>query len=258
MRRKRPEGICHICGQYGPLSFEHIPPSAAFNDRRVISVKFEEAIQLGPDEVAKGPIQQRGAGSHTLCDKCNNDTGSWYGNQFVAWCYQGMDILIRSGGSPSLIYLNYLFPLPILKQIVTMFFSINSEQFRLPNEELVHFVLNKEAKYLSPRYRFFVYYNTAGKLRYAGGSAVMNASTGNVVFMSEITFPPFGYVMTLSSDPPDNRLFEITHFARYDYDEFAVVPLRLLVLPTYTAFPGDYRDKDQICKESRIPHKNEE
>ena len=27
-------GICHICGEYGKLSFEHIPPKNAFNAKR--------------------------------------------------------------------------------------------------------------------------------------------------------------------------------------------------------------------------------
>src|SRR5216684_6998566 len=104
MSQMKREGVCHICGNYGPLSFEHIPPRAAFNNRSVIKVKFEEALELGPDGVAKGPIQQQGAGQYTLCRKCNNDTGAWYGKSFVDWCYQGMDILIRTKGKPSLIY----------------------------------------------------------------------------------------------------------------------------------------------------------
>jgi hypothetical protein len=36
--------ICHICGTYGKLSFEHVPPRAAFNDRRILHVAFEEII----------------------------------------------------------------------------------------------------------------------------------------------------------------------------------------------------------------------
>jgi hypothetical protein len=159
MAKKRYEGTCHICGTYGPLSFEHIPPHAAFNDRPVIRIEFEQALSLGPDEQVRGPKQQRGMGGYTLCPKCNNDTDVWYGPRFVDWCYQGMDMLIRTNGKPTLIYLNYIFPLQVLKQIVTMFFSVNVEGFRKPNEELVRFVLNREARYISPKYRFFVYYN---------------------------------------------------------------------------------------------------
>lgn len=33
---KMPDGVCNICGNYGKLSFEHVPPKGAFNDRPVI------------------------------------------------------------------------------------------------------------------------------------------------------------------------------------------------------------------------------
>jgi len=67
MSKREHVGQCHICGRNGLLSFEHIPPRAAFNDRRVILYKFEDLIELGPDATPKGPISQKGAGSYTLC-----------------------------------------------------------------------------------------------------------------------------------------------------------------------------------------------
>ena len=33
MGRKRIDGICHICGCHGKLSYEHVPPRAAFTLR---------------------------------------------------------------------------------------------------------------------------------------------------------------------------------------------------------------------------------
>ena len=252
MARKRPEGTCHICGEYGLLSFEHIPPRSAFNNRPVISLSFDRAISLGPDDIVKGPKQQKGMGGYTLCERCNNLTGHWYGSQFVDWCYQGMEILQRSGGRPTLIYLNYVFPLRILKQVVTMFFSVNTDAFHTRNPELVRFVLNKEARFLPPQYRFFVYYNVEGRQRTIGASALANMETGNVSLLSEITFPPFGYVMTIDSSPPDKRLVEITHFAQYAYEDFAVFSQKLPVLPTHVGFPGDYRTKEDIYRDARI------
>ncbi|MCE7987513.1 MAG: hypothetical protein DYG89_40625 [Caldilinea sp. CFX5] len=185
-------------------------------------------------------------GDYTLCDKCNNDTGAWYGKRFVDWCYQGMDILIRANGRPSLIYMHYLLPLSIIKQVVTMFLAINSPRFTNANEELVRFILNKDAKYLSPKYRFFVYFNVEGRFRRAGLTGKVDTNTGRVAALSELSFTPFGYVMTLDAPPPDERLLEITHFARYEYNEFAVQELRLPVLPTHLALPGDYRTKQEI------------
>ncbi len=54
--------------------------------------------------------------------------------------------------------------------------------------------------------------------------------------------------MTSKSDPPDERLIEITHFSRYEYGDEVPVPLGLPVLPTYMAIPGDYRTKEEIIQ----------
>jgi len=175
MPKPRIEGTCHICGTHGPLSFEHVPPRAAFNDRPVVAIPFDQALSLGPnDETPKGKIQQRGMGGYTLCERCNNNTGAWYGPAFVEWCYRGLDILIRAGGKPSLIYLHHIIPLQIIKQVVTMFFSAVREDWHKKNQELVEFVLNPERRYLPPQYGFYVYYNIQGTLRFNSIVATMN------------------------------------------------------------------------------------
>jgi len=246
MPQNKKYGVCHICGNDGELSFEHVPPRRAFNDRQVIKISFKKALELGPETTTKGEIQQRGSGEYTLCPRCNNNTGSWYGNQFVSWCYQGMEVLEKSGGNPSAISIINLRPLPILKSIAAMFFSVNSSNFSKKAPELVRFVLDKNKKYLSKQYRFFVYYNITGKNRYAGVVGRINVFSGENVYWSEISFPPFGYVMTLNSNPPDSRLFEITHFSRYDFDMTVDMQLKMPVLPTDSPFPGDYRTKEKL------------
>ena len=242
-------GKCHLCGEPGELSFEHVPPRKAFNERPVVKAQFEDIIGLGPDEQIRGTIHQRGAGGYTLCPKCNNDTGRWYGVSFIDWCYQGFEILEKTNGKPTLIYLNYLFPLRIIKQIITMFFSVNGSEFGDANPELVKFVLNRDKKYLSPKYHFFVYYNISSRLRCSGVSARVDINTQNMCVFSEVNYFPYGYVMTFDSSPPDPRLFEITHFSKYNYNEFKVMTIKLPVLPTHLWFPGDYRTKEQIIKD---------
>ena len=245
-RSKKVVGVCHICGIPGPLSFEHVPPRQAFNDRPVLLAKFDEMLDAGPSLIERGPIQQRGAGAYTLCPRCNNNTGSWYGHHFVSWCHQGMLLLARAGGEPSLIYMHYVFPLSILKQIITMLFSVNQEGFRARHPDLIQFVLNRETKYLPNRYRIYAYFTGAGQYRHLGISGSGNFSTGELRFMSEIAFPPFGYLLTVDSSSPDARLFDLTPFKHYNYGEFAVLNLKLPVLPTHVPFPGDYRSLDEI------------
>lgn len=64
-------GSCRLCGVEGRLSFEHVPPRAAFNDRPILLYKFDEILNLGPDKTPStgGTIQQKGAGAYTLCER---------------------------------------------------------------------------------------------------------------------------------------------------------------------------------------------
>ena len=231
------------------LTFEHVPPKKAFNDRPTITISWQRALVLGPDAPTRGPKRQGGVGKHTLCQRCNNDTGRWYGKAFIDWCYQGADVLQRSGGNPGLVYLYQAYPLRILKQILTMFCSVNGPEFTKVNPELRRFLLNRESRDLPPRFRLFVYYNIEGKLRYVGTSGMVDFNTGAITVLNEISFPPFGYVLTIDSEPPDKRLAEITFFKHFLYNELATLEVRLPVLPTMLMYPGDYRSRQEILEQ---------
>jgi hypothetical protein len=89
----------------------------------------------------------------------------------------------------------------------------------------------------------------SGKTRAIGACAAMDIRGRSNIIMSEVSFPPFGYVMTFDSGPPDARLFDITHFAGYGSNERTSLTLRLPLLPTHTAIPADYRTRDQIYRD---------
>jgi hypothetical protein len=50
----------------------------------------------------KGKISQKGSGAYTLCGKCNNDTGRWYGNVFAEFVCQGITILHYANYNPTI------------------------------------------------------------------------------------------------------------------------------------------------------------
>ena len=143
-------------------------------------------------------------------------------------------------GRPTLTYLYHCLPLPVLKQIASMFFSVNPERFHESHPELVEFVLNREKRYLSPKYRFWLYYNYEGRFRNSASSAILNTNNGQMSVFSEITFPPFGYVLTFDSLPTDNRLCEIS-FVQPVWISGNMLRsiLKYPVLPTWTHIPGD-------------------
>lgn len=246
-KNKKIQGYCHICGEYGELTFEHVPPRSAYNNRSLLAYDFDQSVNLGPDDNVKGKITQKGMGDYTLCGRCNNNTGQWYGSKFKLFCEQGMEILLRAKGDPVLIYKTVNYPLEVLKQIVAMFFSVNGDGLAASNPDLARFVLNKKLRYIPPKFRFFLYYNLGKKYRYIKLMSKHDASGKNdIIWMSEISFPPYGYMMTIDSKKPDPRLVEITHFSKYDYGEFAVLRQKLPVLPTNYFIPGDYRTEDEM------------
>ena len=188
-------------------------------------------------------------GGYTLCERCNSLTGHWYGPEFVKWTYRAAEVIAASGGKPTLYHLYHIHPLRVIKQIATMFFSVNSDRFHEAHPELVEFVLNKERRYLPPQYQFYVYYNYVGQLRSQSVAGKFNVYTGVKEVFSEITYPPFGYVLSFDSQPPSDKLEDITYFANYGYDDFRSIQLRPPVLPTHILLPGDYRSDSEIFEQ---------
>jgi hypothetical protein len=254
-------GICHICGTYGKLSFEHVPPRAAFNDRRILHVAFEKIITIENFDRIDGKIQQRGAGAYTLCGSCNNDTGRWYGGAFAGWAHQAMRIIIDTRGRPSLRYPFNLFPLRVLKQVICMFFSVNGPRFQQVQPELVRFVLDRYSKSIPNNLRVYAFYTYSNRSRAAGMSGIvrgLGTTRSSVHVFSEITFPPFGFALASTRHlPPEANFCDITEFSQFEYRDWRWgVTMKLPFMPVYTGFPGDYRTRDQAIadfEQSRCP-----
>jgi hypothetical protein len=247
--KKKHFGICHLCGTEGKLSFEHVPPESAFNDQPILRSTFEQVLASEHPDEFDGGYQRRGAGGYTLCEKCNSDTGSWYVPAFTNWAQQAMRIVIATRAKPSLEYSFNLFPLRVLKQIICMFFSVNGTYFQKVHPDLVRFILNKDSRDLPERVRMYAFYTFSNRSRSAGVLALAKGS--NIHTFSEITFPPFGFVLTMNSDPPQSGFCEISSFAQFEYRDWRCgITMRLPLMPIYTGFPGDYRTREQTLADA--------
>lgn len=248
-------GTCHICGAYGELTFEHVPPQSAFNMHRILQADVWKLISRGNLDEPRGRIQQRGSGAFTLCKSCNSRTGSWYGTAYAEWARQAMSIIIGTRGQPSLMYPFNLFPLRVLKQVVCMFFSINGPSFQEAQPDLARFVLNRESREFADHVRIYAFYTFGDRSRAAGISGLIKG-LGTIApdfhTISEITFPPFGFVMALGSHKsPDPRLEDISGFSAFEYKDWRVgISMRLPIMPIYTAYPGDYRTREQTLSDA--------
>lgn len=248
-------GNCRICGKQSKLTKEHIPPKGAYNkgDFYVSSVNpllekrettnFEDLIQF---DITKATKKQGGIGFYTLCKHCNNSTGSWYGNDYIKWIQQTIDFLRAQHSQPIPANFVTIYPLRVLKQIVAMFFSLNHTSFRTEFPSLSNFILHKENTVLDKKIRVFAYYPQKGGVRYLSDNFIGNIETGKNFHVSEIAFPPIGFVICMNGEKPDKNLTEITWFCSYKYDESISYEQKFNLLPTFLHVPCDYRSESEI------------
>lgn len=263
MKTTNIENECHICGYVGKISFEHVPPRKAFNSHRAFMYLGEQIIKNKDnfpwEPVVKGVQMQRGVGFNTLCERCNSNTGSWYGGAFVDFIYQGYRIIgknnegvaSKTNSRLSMPFQN-IYPLRIIKQIVSMFFSINSPRFAKAQPDLVKFVLDKKSKGLSEeKYGLYIYILNGAIARYIGIAGILGMSKSESRVVSELSAPPFGYVLEMNPTL-ENRAKEcnIIYFAnKFEYSQKVNLMLNLPVYESNSYFPLDYRSRPEILKD---------
>ena len=268
-RKSKPTGPCRICGEENELTFEHLPPKAAFNRYPVAAAHLHELFNVHPANYSGRRHRdfQSGFGVHALCGSCNNNTGSWYAREFASWVDQSLRILRGSGVAVEhVVDCRFdIYPLRVIKQICAMFLSLNDPVFQSIHEYLSRFVLNKYKIGLHPSVQISAYLTAGPNLRYSADMLPQHMSkdyatpvrlesmideAGRVIerreYPTEISFPPLGYAMTFRPDMGEEKRANISHFALYDYNQKISRPVSLPILPVYTWYYSDYRTLEEI------------
>ena len=249
-------GICALCGKEADLTFEHIPPKSAFNKTptRAVSVsgllKKKDQLPWDTKGVRYKNLQQ-GMGDYTLCQSCNNHTGEWYGEAYRQFANRAAFLVSQDipNGMNS-VEIKEVYPLRIIKQILSMFCSINRPGL-YAIDELRTFVLDKEATGLDrTRYRVHMYFTKSGYRKCAPISSIIHLNQDKTVsstVVSEITAAPLGFL--LYCNPTDVQLLEgidISSFADVGYDQVGNVTLPIDIREVNTWVPSDYRSRAEI------------
>ena len=254
-------GICHLCGNHTKLTFEHIPPEAAFNKHRVKLYKLLETNQQNMPwdfEGVKYIDAQKGTGGHTICGPCNNNTGHWYGNDYASFAVNVMEIMANNKFEPKQtveIHTKKIFPARILKQVLSMFCSLNSHTF-VEKFGLREYILGKHQKAIDrTKFKLSMYLSAGSLLKQiplAAMSVGIDLESQHILLVSELTTQPLGFIFDASSQQAIPPGLELNHFAEYGYDDCVDLVLRIPIFETNTGFPTDYRSKDEIIKQASI------
>jgi hypothetical protein len=255
MAKRKIRDHCWVCGQFRTLTFEHVPPKKAFNNQRVEVCSVEDWLYRQPGVSVSGRWQ-KATGLVATCAGCNNNTGAWYGGEFVAWVLRAADILARLPSPaamdqvPQRIVVTATFPavapLLFLKQVVYMILATNGPDFGRLNPDLRQFVLDKEMVGLPPRYHFHLGLLWGPNARQVGAAGKIDIFKGQNAVLAEVAFAPFSYVLRIGDRLDSLPPCDISGFSRYKPDERLDLELTLLVGFCHAPLACDYRSMAAI------------
>lgn len=247
-------GKCALCGCEGELTFEHIPPRAAFNStpaKPVTGEGFLDDDRMPWDTTGlRYSNQQQGMGKYSLCQTCNNNTGAWYGDDYRIVA-RVVHSILKGPLEPRYngFGIRDIHPLRLVKQVLSMFCSVNNFDDKRINV-LREFVLDKNIVGLDKsKYKLCMYLTKSNLMKYAPLSVILRAGeTGcESMALSEITAYPLGFVLYFN--PTDTFHYDgldITHFADCKYDDVANIEMPFYIYEMNDFFPTFYRSKEEI------------
>lgn len=258
MAKRKVYGECALCRQYGELSFEHIPPKSAGNKKPARAISIYEFLRKSSTNQSPWDTtgmhyenQQAGMGLSALCKQCNNITGSWYADAYGSFAntvLRSLRIMSLVGKRTSHIITLDIYPLRVIKQVLSMFCSVNFKQGEVL-KDIKTFVLDQTATGIDKtRYKVCMYFTTSSMTRFVSFAAKVDLRDGTPILQSEIASRPLGFILYL--DLPEGVQYtgiDITNFADYEYDlrrtmSFPTTQIKEVNNP----FIGDYRSKETI------------
>ena len=250
---------CRICRSYSYLSKEHVPPKSAFNKGRIKlaghSFVFDSNELPWNLENAKGPIMQNGIYFQTICEKCNHRTNRDYVKAYSYFIKQIGYFLEKNtlkNKEKYTVPVRNIYPSLIIREVLSMFLTINGDGFSKKQKDFRKAVLNKKWNNLNPaNFKIYIYLSAGEEIlsKYIGLSAVRNIYAEGFKFniVSEITSFPVSFVLSLNREPLANDYLDITSWIfEYKSDTKKNFDLFLPAYESNIGFPLDHRSRKEI------------
>ena len=241
----RKYGICHLCGKYAELTFEHVPPKSANNKERAKLLTGREIFntkKLREGKSLKYINQQQGAGNYTLCQECNNSTGDWYAKEYIKFANEIGYLLTNKIDINSVkgIWLdtNKLYFQRIIKQILCMFLSTIQPEYAMEFEDMREYVLNKNSTVFNDKkYRISMYLLKNYEISHSGILGFLLNNNGQTIIrkVAVMNLYPIGFILEI--DPPKTEIEDttnITKFTTLKYDELQNVVMTFTITDKYS------------------------
>ena len=158
-------------------------------------------------------------------------------------------MLGRKPDDPDGIGFKDVYPLRLIKQILSMFCSIAN-----PNDpkmdDIRKFVLNKEAVGIDKtKYKLCLYFTNSTVMKHSGVMVVLrgNLSHPESMALAEITAYPLGFILYFNpTETWDYQGTDITECADYHYDDKCDVIFPWTIKEMNDIYPESFRSREEI------------
>lgn len=258
-KKKVVKGNCYICNEYGKLTFEHIPPKSVFNDKLVKVYQGDSYAKLISDknrypwekDGIKYKSQQRGMGGYTLCERCNNITGKFYGEEYKKWVYTILSFINKNrlefeNSNNATVTLKGTYPGRFIRQVLSMICS-TYPGFTEQNLFVKEMLLNRDFVYKDvPPFKIYMYLLKNPYLGYTSLAGLI-LKKWKLKFVDEVDVYPFGFILSLSAEEKE---MDITKFMNLGYNDKADIELIMNTHEKNNHIPLDFRSKAEIIEAS--------
>lgn len=214
MKQNKITGICKLCKEEKPLTYEHIPPRSAFNKTtkfyELNSTEYYQNAKDFSDGKSKpnAKVNQGGLGNHCLCRSCNGYLDQKYVRDYKKFAEIAYAIISKHTYAKCYqIDISEINLLNFAKQIIAIFICQNNADFTKNHESLIDFVNNENSNNLPERYKIYMYLNDEGNIR--SGNLMFTNIAGTIC---EFTFKPFGFVLSIDNA---QQILELSHIQPY-------------------------------------------
>jgi hypothetical protein len=171
-------GTCNLClTESVKLSKEHIPPKSANNKDKVKIIRQNNSTNFMPAQ-DKGFLQG-GFKLQTLCEDCNNKTGSYYGSAYKDFALNVSQIKSFSKAQQSIQFTaKGIHPLNVIKQVITTFCAI-SPILSTHDKNIITFLKERTARYDNFPFKIYAYISFVDFGRFTPLTVLADSITDN-------------------------------------------------------------------------------
>ncbi len=275
---KKPHyGRCRVCGRNGRFTKEHVPPKSSGN-KGVVIVSTPKTI-ASPNRVSMRPEYEISGGIfiYSLCDRCNNKTGTRYGADYSRFVE-----VVRPSASPEnaikTVPINAagIHPLRIIKQATSMLLSTSNptdfsghefvatpgkskrdlagieinvpsiERQREAYAELRLFVRQRDSNVFPSGVRIYMFASVGKLVGFRTGIfSQVNLADRSVVFAAATGLHPVHWIFTFDSEP-HKEMLDVTDWTTRNYKESFTQDVQVPMKWLEGHYPTDFRSPQDL------------